>query len=130
MSAQNTLQWQDRIRGKPGMYIGGRDERALSTCVTELIANALEEHLAGHGNSVTVSMHDDGSLSVKDAGGGISVELDPAFNVSVLELIMTAVHGWNHYSGTGRHYLLGLNGLGLKCVNAVFGAALRRRNQG
>jgi DNA gyrase subunit B len=65
-----TLSWPESIRKKPGMYIGGTDEKGLNTCVTELVANSIEEHLAGQCSTVTVVIHGDRSVSVSDDGPG------------------------------------------------------------
>ncbi len=111
-------QLMEVVRRKPGMYIGGTDEAALLRCVIELIANSLEEHLVGRGASITVTIHDDGSLSVKDDGGGISVAVDPKHKIPFLEMALTnpffaGVHPKGSHSGLGGH------GVGAKCVNAV-----------
>jgi DNA gyrase subunit B len=100
------------------MYIGGTDERALNSCVFELIANAIEEHLAGRGSSITVTIHDDGSLSVKDDGGGISVAEDPKSKLPFVELALTTLYA-RHDHLKHRYPVLGLAGVGAKCVNAV-----------
>src|SRR5947207_12865185 len=79
------LESLEHIRLRPGMYIGGTDARALHVCVFELVANSLEEHLAGRGTSITVTIHNDGSLSVKDDGGGISVAMDHKHQMPFIE---------------------------------------------
>lgn len=100
------------------MYIGGTNEAALESCIFELIANSMAEHLARRCSSITVTIHDDGSLSVKDDGGGISVAIDPVQKISFLEMVLTSllVHG-EHLACS--QYSFGLRGVGAKCVNAV-----------
>jgi len=71
------------------MYIGGTDQRALNCCALGLIANSIEEHLAGRCSSITVTIHEDESLSVKDDGGGISVATHPQHELPFIEWAMT-----------------------------------------
>jgi DNA gyrase subunit B len=111
------LRGLEAVRRKPGMYIGGTDGAALNRCVFELIANSIEEHLAGRGSSITVTIHDDGSLSVKDEGSGISVSTNRGETKPFIELALTTL-----YAGHSRKYpcrILGECGVGTKCVNAV-----------
>ena len=107
----------EHVRKKPGMYIGGTDERALNNCIWELLVNSIEEHLAGRGSIITVTIHSDGSLSVQDNGGGISVEVDPEHNLPWLEAALTDFT--NRPPSSKASYVLGLRGVGVKCVNAV-----------
>ena len=86
------LKGLEAIRRKPGMYIGGTDEAALNRSVFELISNSLEEHLDGRGNRITVTIHDDGSLSVTDEGGGISVAPDRHSQIPFIERAMTTLY--------------------------------------
>jgi DNA gyrase subunit B len=100
------------------MYIGGTDQRALNCCVLEVIANSIEEHLAGRGSLITITIHADGSLSVTDAGGGISVAPHPEHKIPFVELSLTTLHVPDDY--LKRPYrVLGHCGVGTKCVNAV-----------
>src|SRR5690242_12649942 len=84
-----SLHWAEHVRKKPGMYIGSTDEKGLSTCITELVKNSVEQHLAGFCTSVTVALHSDGSASVKDDGSGIRVTPLDGFDVPFLELALT-----------------------------------------
>jgi DNA gyrase subunit B len=106
------------VRKKPGMYIGGTDERALNTCVMQLVGNSVEQHLQGRCASLTLTLHDDGSASVQDDGPGISVRIDPQFNVPFIELALTTFN----YQPEGhwlRPYRVFPAGVGAKCVNFV-----------
>jgi DNA gyrase subunit B len=109
------LRGLEAVRRRPGMYIGGTDGRALNRCVFELIANSIEEHLAGRGSSITVTIHDDGSLSVKDEGSGISVSTNRGDAKPFIELALTTLY-------VGRELpprTLGGCGPGVIFVNAV-----------
>lgn len=116
--AISTLHGLEAVRKKPGMYIGGTDQRALHDCVLELLANSVEEHLAGRGSLIVVTLHEDGSLSVSDEGGGITTDLDPERQAPFIEVALTTLH-----FPAGRlpkpFRTFGSLGVGPKCVNAV-----------
>jgi DNA gyrase subunit B len=99
------------------MYIGGTDQRALNNCVLEVLANSIEEHLAGRGSVITVAIHDDGSLSVTDEGGGISVAQHAQLQIPFIEWALTTLHVPD--DGRRPYRVLGHCGVGTKCVNAV-----------
>src|SRR6267143_1313937 len=71
------LEGLEAVRRKPGMYIGGTDERALHHCVSEVLDNSVDEHLAGCCDRIDVAIHVDGSISIRDNGRGIPVDLHP-----------------------------------------------------
>jgi DNA gyrase subunit B len=117
MSQSAPISGLEHVRRRPGMYIGGADQLALNCCVFELMANSIEEHLAGRASSITVTIHEDGSLSVKDDGGGISVAKHAQRDAPFIEVAMT-----EHFPGTHveqPYRVLRLCGVGTKCVNAV-----------
>jgi DNA gyrase subunit B len=105
----------EAVRRKPGMYIGRTVE--ANVCVFELISNSLQEHFEGRGNRITITIHDDESLSVTDEGGGISVAPHRELQIPFVELAMTTLHVWDN--SRKRPHDLGLCGVGTKCVNAV-----------
>src|SRR5579871_856461 len=82
------LKGLEAVRKKPGMYIGGTDERALHHCVSEVLDNSVDEHLAGHCNRIDVTIHVDGSISIRDNGRGIPVDIHPQYHIPGVELVL------------------------------------------
>src|SRR6201993_755692 len=113
------LEGLDAVRKKPGMYIGGTDERALHHCVTEVLDNSVDEHLAGFCNRIEVAIHVDGSISIRDNGRGIPVDIHPEYKIPGVELVLTTLHSGGKYGQGGYKFSGGTHGVGAKCVNAV-----------
>jgi DNA gyrase subunit B len=113
------LEGLEAVRKKPGMYIGGTDERALHHCVSEVLDNSVDEHLAGHCNTIDVTIHLDGSISIRDNGRGIPVDIHPQYGIPGVEMVLTTLHSGVKYGQGGYKFSGGTHGVGAKCVNAV-----------
>jgi len=109
----------EAVRKKPGMYIGGTDERALHHCISEVLDNAIDEHLAGHGKKIEVTVHVDGSISIRDEGRGIPVDTAKGETMPAVEIVLTTLHSGGKYGQGGYVFSGGTHGVGAKCVNAV-----------
>src|SRR6266850_2214119 len=118
-SKLSQLKGLEAVRKKPGMYIGGTDERALHHCVSEVLDNSVDEHLAGHCDRIDVAIHLDGSISIRDNGRGIPVDLHPQYKIPGVEMVLTTLHSGGKYGQGGYTYSGGTHGVGAKCVNAV-----------
>jgi DNA gyrase subunit B len=113
------LKGLEAVRKKPGMYIGGTDERALHHCVSEVLDNSVDEHLAGHCKKIEVNIHVDGSISIRDDGRGIPVDINKESGLPGVELVLTTLHSGGKYGQGGYKFSGGTHGVGAKCVNAV-----------
>jgi len=113
------LEGLEAVRKKPGMYIGGTDERALHHCVSEVLDNSVDEHLAGHCDKIDVAIHVDGSISIRDNGRGIPVDINTKSGLPGVELVLTTLHTGGKYGQGGYKFSGGTHGVGAKCVNAV-----------
>src|ERR1700722_3361298 len=113
------LKGLEAVRKKPGMYIGGTDERALHHCVSEVLDNSVDEHLAGHCTRIDVTIHVDGSISIRDNGRGIPVDIHPQYGIPGVEMVLTTLHSGGKYGQGGYKFSGGTHGVGAKCVNAV-----------
>src|SRR5579883_2305734 len=114
------LEGLEPVRRRPGMYIGGTDERALHHLAAEILDNAMDEAVAGHASRIELELQPGDVLVVRDNGRGIPVDKHPKFtNKSALEVIMTTLHAGGKFGGKVYDTSGGLHGVGASVVNAL-----------
>ncbi|MFT4960701.1 MAG: topoisomerase-4 subunit B [Paracoccaceae bacterium] len=119
-SSIQVLEDMEHVRMRPGMYIGGTDDRAFHHLVAEIVDNSMDEAVAGHATRIEVELHENGHITVRDNGRGIPIDPHPKFpEKSALEIIFCTLNAGGKFSGDNYETSGGLNGVGASVVNAL-----------